>query len=132
MSSQRRLLEFLGVACVSLGVVFFTRWRLRKELNQRRSKKKLGSINIGGIFGMDVGGTLTKIVYFERTTRPTGDGKDSDQPTPSPASAPRPTPTLKRGSSIDRMDTPAHIAALDEMHKYMVRCDCTIIGIHIF
>ncbi|CAN0237448.1 unnamed protein product, partial [Ectocarpus fasciculatus] len=77
---------------------------------QRRRNKKIGSINIGTIFGMDVGGTLTKIVYFERSSRPGALRRDKDDGSPG---------KLKRNCSIDRMDTPDHIAALDEMHKYM-------------
>jgi type II pantothenate kinase len=146
MSSQRRFYEFLGIAAVSLGVVLFTRWRLKNELRQRRSNKKMGSLNIGGIFGMDVGGTLTKIVYFERTTSrppaaapipPAGAGTGAETETGAgtgggrkdqakgdaaedPLASPAPSPAkLKRVCSIDRMDTPAHIAALDEMHRYM-------------
>jgi pantothenate kinase len=64
--SQRRgiLLALLTVSCAVV-LVTFTRWRNKKEKHRRLKNKKQGTVNIGGIFGMDVGGTLTKIVYFE-------------------------------------------------------------------
>ena len=34
----------------------------------RLLRKRANKVNIGSIFGMDVGGTLTKIVYFEKYT----------------------------------------------------------------
>lgn len=106
---SRSFFDFLGIAVVSLSVVCFTRWRLKREVLQRRKNKKMGSVNIGTIFGMDVGGTLTKIVYFERSSRSAVNRKDKDDS----------LPKLKRNCSIDHMNTPDHIAALDEMHKYM-------------
>lgn len=56
------LFLFTGIAVVLVGVISW-----RKYIFQKRRLKRLkqGSVNIGGIFGMDVGGTLTKIVYFE-------------------------------------------------------------------
>jgi type II pantothenate kinase len=116
-----RFLQFVGVAALSLGVVLYTRWRMKQELNQRRKKKKLGSINIGGIFGMDVGGTLTKIVYFERASLQNSDLSQSQTSTRKDANASvsLSPPKMKRESSIDELNTPDHIAALDEMYRYM-------------
>ena len=123
MTERTRFFEFLSIAAVSIGVILYTRWRSKNELKQRRTNKKMGSINIGGIFGMDVGGTLTKIVYFERTSRP-GAVLRGERESQSTLTSPS---KLKRVCSIDKMDTPAHIAALDEMHKYMVRPHCKIV-----
>mmetsp|Transcript_14311 Transcript_14311/g.31354 ORF Transcript_14311/g.31354 Transcript_14311/m.31354 type:complete len:616 (-) Transcript_14311:194-2041(-) len=57
------------VATLSLvaiaAAVLFQKKRRADHTRQSRRRKKVGSVNIGGIFGMDVGGTLTKIVYFE-------------------------------------------------------------------
>mmetsp|Transcript_401 Transcript_401/g.414 ORF Transcript_401/g.414 Transcript_401/m.414 type:complete len:574 (+) Transcript_401:74-1795(+) len=47
-------------------LVMVTRWRLKGERIRRRKRKKDRSVNIGAVFGMDVGGTLAKIVFFEK------------------------------------------------------------------
>ena len=105
-------------AVVAVSYVFFTRWRTKIEARRRRRRKKQGSVNIGGIFGMDVGGTLTKIVYFEtktgnrvaddfmRTQR--GDTKEIPGRKP-----------LRRVTSLGQLDTPDHQQALDELYSYM-------------
>jgi type II pantothenate kinase len=63
-----------------------------------------------GIFGIDIGGTLSKIVYFERKqcckdeeSLPTDGGK----------------PSLQRSRSFDHYDSPAHQAALEELYLAM-------------
>ena len=61
----------VGVGCTlavaaGLGVLI---WRRERDAQIRRKArlllKKKDGVNIGSIFGMDVGGTLAKIVYFE-------------------------------------------------------------------
>eukprot|EP01040_Poterioochromonas_malhamensis_P011898 gene11898-12982_t len=114
---------------------------LRRNL-QRSKRKKNNKINIGAIFGMDVGGTLTKIVYFQQrrpdeftpppivkppnlpsncippiSTLPPAQSRPEDENIPK-----SPTPSLaKRGSSdsLAQLDLPDHQAALQELYNYM-------------
>ena len=81
------LLSSAIIAASAASYIFFTYQKNKKRITGKRNKKR-GSVNIGGcmtflffyifyerhvitlnldvaIFGMDVGGTLTKIVYFE-------------------------------------------------------------------
>lgn len=51
---------------------------------------------------MDIGGTLSKIVYFERKLN----NKEEDI-------------GLKRNGNLDQYDTPAHQQALEELHEAM-------------
>lgn len=67
------------------------------------------------IFGMDVGGTLTKIVYFEADkkkpkTTPKEDMKGSDAQEKS---------MLKRTSSFSQLDRADHIQALEQLYNFM-------------
>jgi type II pantothenate kinase len=64
---------YLGVLGIALSMAGgYVGYLAEKELRLRRKKrlqsKKYNKVNIGAIFGMDVGGTLTKIVYFEKDT----------------------------------------------------------------
>jgi type II pantothenate kinase len=104
--------ELLGASAVAVGIVLYARWRIHSELRRQHRKKKLGSVNVGGIFGFDIGGTLTKIVYFERKPPEalSREGEESSLLSP---------PKLKRSSSIDHLNTPAHIAALAELYRYL-------------
>eukprot|EP01036_Dinobryon_divergens_P042146 gene42146-55966_t len=79
---------FTAVAAIGSAIllVAITRWRLKSERVRRRRRKKDRSINIGAIFGMDVGGTLAKIVYFEKIIR--NDSND-DNSASSDSSSPR-------------------------------------------
>ena len=50
-------------ASVVLCLASYMSWRKKKAAAKKLRNLKRGStVNIGGIFGMDVGGTLTKIV----------------------------------------------------------------------
>lgn len=63
----------------------------------------MGSVNIGAIFGLDVGGTLAKIVYFEKNIE--GGSTISK---------------LRRNSrSLQDLDGPAHVAALQRLYSFM-------------
>lgn len=66
MALRKRVIVYMLTMSAAIIFVGFIRRRQKQEISSRRKKKKEGSINIGGIFGMDIGGTLSKIVYFER------------------------------------------------------------------
>lgn len=121
--SLQRTLVTLAAATAAITLVFFTRWRTKMENKRRRRRKKQGSVNIGGIFGMDVGGTLTKIVYFEtktgnrvadefmRVQRRGGAAEDTRE---IPGRQP-----LRRVTSLGQLDNPDHQQALSELYSYM-------------
>jgi hypothetical protein len=121
LSKKNLLISLLITSTVLL--MGLTRWRTKRELIRRKKKKKEGSVNIGGIFGMDIGGTLSKIVYFERKSTdpldtpavpssssiaasraPVGDGAGREE---------------GGGVNFDHLDTPAHQQALEEFHLAM-------------
>jgi type II pantothenate kinase len=64
-----------------------------------------------GIFGMDIGGTLSKIVYFERKLQ--SDPHKSDGNNQSTSSV------TSNNIQFDQMDSPAHQQALEEFHLAM-------------
>lgn len=61
-----------AVLVVGAGIGAYVVWRRRKvridSLNRdmKRRKKRRGNVNIGAVFGMDVGGSLAKIVYLAK------------------------------------------------------------------
>lgn len=59
------LLTTLGF--LSISFIFSSPWFKKNSWKPllKKKKKKSTSVNIGAIFGMDIGGTLTKIVCFE-------------------------------------------------------------------
>ena len=62
-----------GMISSAVGVSAIAIYRYRKKmiLREKVRKKRENAnrkVNIGAIFGMDVGGTLTKIVYFEKNS----------------------------------------------------------------
>jgi type II pantothenate kinase len=64
---------YLGVlGAVISGIGGYVGFLAEREFQVRRERrllrKRANKVNIGAIFGMDVGGTLTKIVYFEKDT----------------------------------------------------------------
>ena len=63
------LLGLGTVAAASLGA-FWYRTKMARERHERRVRKRANNVNIGAVFGMDVGGTLAKVVYFERDLPP--------------------------------------------------------------
>ena len=94
---------------------------MKKEISRRKRKKKEGSVNIGGIFGMDIGGTLSKIVYFERKQHGNGNGStggDGGKYEPA-ADSSSDKPKLTRDKSFDQFDTPAHQKALEDIYIAM-------------
>ena len=65
---QRQKYWLIGVATIvagSIGVYWYNDLQVRRR-QERRLRKRAKNINIGAVFGMDVGGTLAKLVYFER------------------------------------------------------------------
>jgi pantothenate kinase len=122
ISKKNLLISLLITGTVLL--MGLTRWKTKRELIRRKKKKKEGSVNIGGIFGMDIGGTLSKIVYFQRKST---DGIDSSsssfsssQPSSSsPEATAAATAAAARGVNFDHLDTPAHQQALEEFHLAM-------------
>jgi type II pantothenate kinase len=68
-----------------------------------------------GIFGMDVGGTLTKIVYFEANM-----DRSSAQKSNSPDSSPLSNATvLPRNESFPNLEAPEQKEALMQLYNYM-------------
>ena len=64
------ILGVLGLAASAatgyVGYLAEREFQIRRRA--RLLRKRANKVNIGSIFGMDVGGTLTKIVYFEKFT----------------------------------------------------------------
>mmetsp|Transcript_23682 Transcript_23682/g.22788 ORF Transcript_23682/g.22788 Transcript_23682/m.22788 type:complete len:796 (+) Transcript_23682:252-2639(+) len=119
MSSTFNTSRVIVLCAVTLGVslVFYTRWRQKKELRRRGRRKKQGGVNIGGIFGLDFGGTLSKIVYFETETSKNGHLKEQGATVEIPGRK-----SLRRNISSGQMgqlDTPDHQEALHELYTYM-------------
>lgn len=140
-SSGLRWLALALVGGTAVGVFYMLRARkLREDRLTReikKKKKKRGSINLGAVFGMDVGGTLTKIVYFERAL----DGPGSSAAVSSAdlsamaklgaspgvggglaESTLNPSPLGKKTNShgsLSQLDNPDHKAALQELYGYM-------------
>jgi type II pantothenate kinase len=72
---------------------------------------------ITGIFGLDFGGTLSKIVYFETETSKNGHLKEQGATVEIPGRK-----SLRRNISSGQMgqlDTPDHQEALHELYTYM-------------
>lgn len=126
-SGSRTLLLSLGLG---LGILLYVRCRKLKEEKKRTKKKKQGSVNIGGIFGMDVGGTLTKIVYFEAKLN--GETNKNQMLTPEPLKRALThhgdvkiddetgtTNPLRRSNSLGNLNNPDHQAALQKIYNYM-------------
>ena len=65
-------LGVVTVGAIAAGGAGFWIYRWRKSVSikerLRRKREKASSVNIGAIFGIDVGGTLTKIVFFEKNS----------------------------------------------------------------
>lgn len=117
ITSKSRTLALIIALTAAVTIIGVTRWRVKKEQSRRRKKKKEGSVNIGGIFGMDIGGTLSKIVYFERKQGNSSNGTSDNKPNESLTSlAP---PKMSRDRSFDHFDTPAHQKALEDIYVAM-------------
>jgi len=125
---------FVGVTAI--GALFWYRRELEERRRERRLKKQANNVNIGAVFGMDVGGTLAKVVYFERdnTDHDAGAGTGKSQapgpPMPqsspsitsksgqkSPASSTQTLPHTNSSNSLSKLDGPEHQAALQEFYE---------------
>lgn len=119
-------------------IVFVARWRLKGETVRRRKRKKDRSVNIGAIFGMDVGGTLAKIVFFEKMMNeefsPTdlhnedmkrivtdGNGCNTNGNSTANGHGEHSMNGKMRRSdkSLDNLDKPDHQMALQQLYSYM-------------
>jgi hypothetical protein len=144
-SSKHNYLGFLLVGVSTFMFLNYTRWLRRLRRKQFQKRKKDGSVNIGGkllppnvpllgrsahlmiflaIFGMDIGGTLTKIVYFEANMDETSDssatmsGQSSENPNARPPEIIS-SPGLKKNRSFVNLEEPEQKAALRELYEYM-------------
>lgn len=91
----------LGLICIGIGAIAATKWLLAQRSKQKRRKRKDSTVDIGQIFGMDIGGTLTKLVFYERI--------DSNAAL---------NPLIKRNTSINELNSPDHIAALNRFYSH--------------
>jgi pantothenate kinase len=117
-----------SLSLMTLAVACLYAHRLRKYDNlkqSRKKKKELGTVNIGGIFGMDVGGTLTKIVYFEakRAEKVPDNVKTSstDSMEYEKGQKSQSKPNFNRGSSdnLAQLELPDHQEALENFYTFM-------------
>jgi hypothetical protein len=71
-SLKLAVLVALGLTAAVSGSLMIYRWRVKRDKAKRirALKMRKSAVNIGAIFGMDVGGTLTKIIYFQGATSP--------------------------------------------------------------
>jgi type II pantothenate kinase len=105
--SQRSLLMLGLTSLSSFLIVGILHWnwldRGKKVLGfgKCKRKRKAGTINIGAIFGMDVGGTLAKIVYFQ------------------PNSSTVPIVKRQSSESLAQLESPDHQAALEQLYTYV-------------
>ena len=121
----------LTCSVLSYSIIRYFLWYNRKI--ERRNMRKLiknSSINIGAIFGLDVGGTLAKLIYFEKDTYINGSMDNQSQRNTNNNNNSRPiTPTpdsTKHCDSFARLDSPDHEAALINMHSSIMNMDDTI------
>lgn len=75
------------------------------------------TIILGAIFGMDVGGSLTKIVYFEANTSPTS--YYSHDPHHHTSTANNTNTPIRRSQSLEKLSAPDYQAALQKLYAYM-------------
>lgn len=122
------------VGMTAIGALFWYRRELEERRRKRRLRKQANTVNIGAVFGMDVGGTLAKVVYFERdNTDLAGAGPEAPGP-PLPPSSPSIGKSLSSGrklpsanahtlphtnssNSLSKLDGPEHQAALQEFYE---------------
>jgi pantothenate kinase len=133
MSQQTKLIAICTVAVISLaGMGYaFLRYRSIAERKRRKLEKAERTVNIGAIFGMDVGGTLTKVVYFEKAGVLDRQDAQSTHPSMPAVSRAVSDPTsersgtglgqgLKRTNSLSKMlEAPDHKRALQTLYEYM-------------
>lgn len=130
---QTKLIAICTVAMLSLGGLgyAFLRYRSQAERRRRKLEKAERTVNIGAIFGMDVGGTLTKIVYFEKAGVLDRQDLQSKPPSMSAVSRAASDPIsdrlgtgigqgLRRTNSLSQMlEAPDHKRALQTLYEYM-------------
>jgi hypothetical protein len=76
--------------------------------------------NFKGIFGMDVGGTLTKIVYFEANiAKRAASDIPKQEPSDRTEEVPGLPPLPKRAASLTNLSQPDHQEALEELYNIM-------------
>ena len=110
---------------------YFKWYTYKLERRNRRKLIKNSSINIGAIFGLDVGGTLAKLIYFEKDTNGnTANSGAITEPLSYYKVNTRPiTPIIDSSNHCDsfaRLDSPDHEAALINMHSSIMNMDTTI------
>lgn len=76
---------------------------------------------ITAIFGLDVGGTLSKLVYFEQTRKSRKVERTQQQKRRSNYfdNPLKKATTLKRSASLENLNTPRHTKALDAFYDFM-------------
>ena len=119
----------MGVS--ALGVLIWYRGYIEERKKAKRLRKQGNRVNIGAIFGMDVGGTLAKVVYFERTTgseitdtkvATQIDGLQRAANVHNKSNAQGISSSLVKinsSSSLSQLDAPDHQAALQELYEVM-------------
>jgi type II pantothenate kinase len=121
------ILSISAAATISYFLICrYSKNRAVDQLKQKKQRKKELNIDIGGIFGVDAGGTLTKIVYFEtqrhgHEARTKVDNKQHAS-TESQSSVAGIVPALPRRQSSDnlaQLDDPEHKAALEQLYTFM-------------
>lgn len=111
--------KFFSRVVFTLSVLFFgignfSLYYTKKIIKQHKRKLiKNSSINIGAIFGMDVGGTLAKLVYFEKN------GNIRNENYGNHKQVEHGQKTLKKCDSFARLDSPDHQAALEKMYSFI-------------
>ena len=110
-------------ASVVLCLASYMSWRKKKAAAKKLRNLKRGNVNIGGIFGMDVGGTLTKIVYFETDLKNKHDSSTNkascvNQKSSSSNNNNNNT-SIKRTDSLSKLDQPDHQEALHKLYDSM-------------
>lgn len=78
-------------------------------------------LTITAIFGLDVGGTLSKLVYFEQTRKSRKVERTQQQKRRSNYfdNPLKKATTLKRSASLENLNTPRHTKALDAFYDFM-------------
>lgn len=108
-----------------LGYAKWSRYLLQQyQIHERKLLRatKPKNVNFGAIFGMDIGGTLTKIVYFESYQNMNSRSSNTPKISSSPSQAINLSTekrSLSRNPSFAQLDNPEHKEALDELYKYM-------------
>ena len=142
-SKDGRLLFTFGVLTYIMANTY-SYYNKKIERSYKRKVIKNKRINIGAIFGMDVGGTLAKLIYFEKDSLATSNsthGSDgsiepinryqSEESTLSTSSSTTTTTTaditaqhsMKRSNSFARLDNPEYQDALNDIKQNILAMD---------